>query len=130
VAEHLASHGSHVTFVTRHVSFAPHMDFALMNIPALQRLSRHGFDSRVRTRAIRIENDGVVIGPTYLAPGSNRTEKIPADTVVFVSFNHANRELYARLEGRGLDVHVIGDSNSPRLLAAAIREGNLVGRTI
>jgi NADPH-dependent 2,4-dienoyl-CoA reductase/sulfur reductase-like enzyme len=130
VTEVLASHGVHVTYLTRHNSFAPQMDVALMNVPALQRLSGYAFEQRLRTRAIRIEDDGVVAGPVYLDTGSNRTEKIPADTVVFVSHNRPNRDLYTALAQQGPDVHIIGDGASPRFLATAIREGNMVGRTI
>jgi len=129
-AEHLAARGLDVNFVTRHVAFAPLMESSLMTIPALERLSRGRFTLHTRTRAISVEPDGVVVGPTYLPVGSNQTVKLAADTVVFVSANRANRSLYDELRARGLDARVVGDANAPRFIPTAIREGNLAGAAV
>lgn len=129
-AEHLASRGLDVTFVTRHIAFAPLMESSLNNIPALTRLSRGTFNLLTRTRAISVEDDGVVVGPTYLARGSNQTSKVPADTVVFVSANRPNRDLYNDLVALGVDVRVTGDANAPRFIPTAIREGNAAGAAV
>ena len=129
-AEHLASRGVKVTFVSRFAAFAPQMETALMNVPALQRLSRYSFDVMLRTRAISINDDCVVVAPVYLDPGSSHTQSVAADTVVFVSHNRANRGLYDALIQRNLETHLIGDCNAPRFLAAAIREGHSIGNRI
>src|SRR6185437_4065639 len=47
-AEHLIAQGLAVTYVTRHTSFAPGVETALMTEPALQRLSRGSFAVRLR----------------------------------------------------------------------------------
>lgn len=130
VAEYLASRGLSVTLVSRLSAFAQQMEPALMNVPALQRLSRYSFALQLRTRAIAIDAEGVMVGPPYLPSGSSLTQKIPADTVVFISHNRANRGLYTALMERNLETHVIGDSNSPRFLATALREGNLAGSAV
>jgi 2,4-dienoyl-CoA reductase-like NADH-dependent reductase (Old Yellow Enzyme family)/thioredoxin reductase len=129
-AEHLVAKGLAVTFVTRHNAFGPLVESALMTTPALQRLSRGDFKLLTRTRAIAVEADGVVVGPTYLPKGSNQTAKVPADTVVFVSANHANRGLYDELVAAGVNVRVVGDANAPRFIPTAIREGNVAGAAV
>jgi hypothetical protein len=72
---------------------APGVWNALMTQPALQRLYKGEFMSRTRTCAISIDDRGGVIAPTFLPKDSNRTETLPADTVVFVSRNRPNRDL-------------------------------------
>ena len=129
-AEHLVAKGLDVAFVTRHIAFAPLVESALMTVPALQRLSRGHFTLHTRTRAISVESDGVVVGPTYLPAGSNQTVKLPADTVVFVSANRPNRGLFDELVAQGVDVRVVGDANAPRFIPTAIREGNLAGASV
>jgi thioredoxin reductase len=129
-AEHLVAKGLEVTFVTRHNAFGPLVESALMTTPALQRLSRGDFKLLTRTRAIAVESDGVVVGPTYLPKGSNQTAKVPADTVVFVSANYANRGLYDELVAAGVDARVVGDANAPRFIPTAIREGHLAGAAV
>ncbi|BCW90952.1 3-oxocholoyl-CoA 4-desaturase [Alphaproteobacteria bacterium SO-S41] len=129
-AEHLVAKGLDVTFVTRHLAFGPLVESALMTVPALQRLSRGAFTVKTRTRAIAIDRDGVLIGPTYAPAGSNMISKVPADTVVFVSANHANRELYNEALAAGTKARIAGDANAPRFLPTAIREGHLAGAAV
>jgi 2,4-dienoyl-CoA reductase-like NADH-dependent reductase (Old Yellow Enzyme family)/thioredoxin reductase len=129
-AEHLVARGLKVTFVTRHIAFAPLVESALMTEPALQRLSRGKFTTMLRTRAISIDDTGVVVGPTYLPKTSNQTIRVPADTVVFVSRNRPDRALFDDLKARGVDARIVGDANSPRFIPTAIREGNLAGAAV
>lgn len=130
VAEYIAAQGIDVTFVTRHISIAPRIESALMVEPALSRLSTMSFSTRLRSRAITIGKDSVVIGPTFLSAAGNHTETIPADTVVFVSLNRSNRAIFLDLEGRGLNVRAVGDATAARHLASAIREGHVAGASI
>jgi NADPH-dependent 2,4-dienoyl-CoA reductase/sulfur reductase-like enzyme len=130
VAEHLATRGVRVTFVSRFAAFAPQMETSLMTVPALQRLNQYPFDIRLRTRIIAVDDEGVVAGPVYLSRDSHAVQKIAAETVVFVSHNRANRELYTRLAECGTEAHVIGDGNSPRFLPVAMREGHQVGNQV
>ena len=123
-AEALLTAGSEVDFVTRHISFAPLVESALMTQPALQRLYKGAFTLHTRTRAISIDARGVVVAPTFLPRDSNRTASLAADTVVYVSRNKPNREMYDELVARGLDCKLVGDAGSPRYIPVAIREGN------
>ncbi len=102
----------------------------MMNEPALLRLSQGPFTALYRSRATRIDHGTITVGPSYVARDSDRMQKIPADTVVFVSHNRPNRGLYNDLLQRGVKVSVVGDANTPRFLQAAIREGHLAGAAI
>lgn len=129
-AEHLLAKGLEVAFVTRHIAFAPLVESALMTLPALQRMSGDRFSVHTRTRAISVEPDGVVVGPTYLPAGSNQTRTLPADTVVLVTANRPNRSLFDELTAHGVHVRVAGDANAPRFIPTAIREGHVAGASV
>jgi pyruvate/2-oxoglutarate dehydrogenase complex dihydrolipoamide dehydrogenase (E3) component len=129
-AEFLLSKGLEVTYVSRHVSFAPRVEAALMTEAALQRLDRGHFRQMLRSRGVAIEKDTVVIAPSYVAAGSNVSEAIAADTVVLISLNRPNRDLYDALVGQGADVRVVGDANSPRFLSYATRDGHVAGASV
>jgi 2,4-dienoyl-CoA reductase-like NADH-dependent reductase (Old Yellow Enzyme family) len=126
-AEQLVVRGANVTYISRLAAFAPGVESALMTEPALERLSRGRFTHLARHRAIAIDDKEVVIGPTYLSKGSNQNHRVKADTVVFVSINQPNRELYGPLKAAGVSVRLVGDANAPRYLTAAMREGHLAG---
>lgn len=129
VAEYLITAGIKVTYVTRHSSFAPLAEQTLRTGPALQRLRQGDFSLQVGGRLISIDDDSCEIG--YIdGPGGYRA---PADTVVLVTYNQAQNEIYRELGGgtrRNLpyELHIIGDADAPRDLLVAMREGNLVGR--
>jgi 2,4-dienoyl-CoA reductase-like NADH-dependent reductase (Old Yellow Enzyme family)/thioredoxin reductase len=129
-ADHLISKGLKVSFVTRHAAFAPRSEPFYVNEAALQRLGRGDFRVYPRTRAITVEADGVVVGSIYGSADSNVTERLPADTVVFVSHNRPNRDLYEALKARGVDAQIVGDANSPRFLTFATLEGHQAGAAV
>ena len=129
-AEHLVARGIEVAYVSRHVAFAPLVESALMTEPALERLARGRFTMHLRTRAIEIDDGGVLVGRTYEAAGGNAVTRLPADTVVFVSINRPNRALHDALSAVGRRARIVGDANSPRQLGAAIREGWHAGATV
>jgi 2,4-dienoyl-CoA reductase-like NADH-dependent reductase (Old Yellow Enzyme family) len=126
-AETLIAAGIAVEYVTRHISFAPLMDSALMTEPALSRLGRGTFNVRTRTRALSIDDEGVTIAPTfeYMHPTSNTICKVPSDLVVFISANRSNREVFDELATLGIDARLVGDARVPRFLEAAIQDGRL-----
>jgi 2,4-dienoyl-CoA reductase-like NADH-dependent reductase (Old Yellow Enzyme family) len=129
-SEQLIAAGLSVVYVTRLRGVAPLLQLALMNEPFLTRMQRKPFRYLIRTRAIAIEPDAVVVGPVHLTDDKVDTERLPADTVVFVSHNRPNREVYSELLGRVADVRVVGDANSPRFLETAIREGHIAGASV
>jgi NADPH-dependent 2,4-dienoyl-CoA reductase/sulfur reductase-like enzyme len=129
-AEHLVERGVEVTFVTRHISFAPLVEAALMSEPALRRLSNGRFTLHTRMRALAIGPGHVTLAPTFLSAHDNQTIKVSADTVVFVSRNRPIRDMAEALTDRGMAVTVVGDANAPRFIPTAIREGHVAGASV
>lgn len=125
-AEFLAQKGLRVTYVSRHISFAPLVETALMSEPALERLHEHRVSVRLRTRAVRVEKGAVYLRPTYVEETSS-DERVDAQTVVFVSHNTPNNGLFESLSAARLNVVVVGDARSPRFLQTAIRESYFLG---
>ena len=131
VAEHLIAAGLKVTFVTRHSSFAPHMEAAVRSEPALRRLRRGDFTLHVRARLVQVGKGACEIG--YLE--GEQTWEAPADTVVLVTYNEPETALYRELgggtrESRPYALSLVGDANSPRDMLMAIREGHLAARDL
>jgi len=129
-AEHLVNKGLAVTYVTRLRAFAPLAQPALMNEPSLTRMQGKNSNWMIRTRAISVIDDAVIVGPAHLTDDQADTQRIPADTVVFVSNNRPNGDAFAALFGRNLDIRLVGDALSPRFLETAIREGHMAGATV
>ncbi|SCW53588.1 2,4-dienoyl-CoA reductase [Sphingobium faniae] len=124
VAEFLLAHGAEVTFVTRHISFAPYIEMTYQNDHHLRRLARYGrFDLRLRTRALEVGGPGVSVIPTYQEAGGNEGDMLPADMVVVITANAPSRQLYDELREKGISAELAGDALSPRYLGMAIREG-------
>jgi 2,4-dienoyl-CoA reductase-like NADH-dependent reductase (Old Yellow Enzyme family)/thioredoxin reductase len=128
-AEHLIERGLAVTYVTRLRMFAPLAQGPLMVEPFLTRMRGKPFDYLIRHRAVEIGDGEVLVSPTHFTDDAD-VRSLPADTVVFISANAPNRDLYTALSDRNTDVRVVGDANSPRFLQAAIREGHLAGASI
>jgi hypothetical protein len=131
VAEHLIGAGLKVTFVTRHSSFAPHMEAAVRSEPALRRLRRGDFILHVRGRLVSVAPDSCELG--YLE--GDQTWREPADTVVMVTYNEPQTDLYRELGGgdrrpKPYSLQLVGDANAPRDLLMAIREGHLAARSL
>lgn len=128
-AEQLIVHGLKVTFVARHSSFAPQIEVIVRTSPALRRLRQGDFSLVVGGRLVEIGDGICTLG--YL--DGEQIWEVPADSIVFVSFNEAQSELYRALGGgtraaKSYELHLIGDANAPRDLLMAIREGHMAGR--
>jgi thioredoxin reductase len=128
-AEQLIANGVKVTFVTRHSTFAPHIEAMVRTSPALRRLRQGDFTLHTGARLVEIARDHCVIG--WL--DGEQTWTAPADTVVLVTYNTARSELYRQLGGGTrakppYALHLVGDANAPRDLLMAIREGHMAGR--
>lgn len=130
VSEYLTNRGCHVTYISRHISFAPLLETSAVNEPLLRRLSSAGVEIHLRSRLISIGRDKATIGPTYLPANSNQARQVNADFVVLVSPNHGNSEIFHALEGKHPDVRIIGDALAPRFMPSAIREGWLAGSAV
>jgi 2,4-dienoyl-CoA reductase-like NADH-dependent reductase (Old Yellow Enzyme family)/thioredoxin reductase len=128
-AEQLIANGVKVTFVARHSSFAPQIEVIVRTSPALRRLRKGDFTLVVGGRLVEIGTNTCTIG--YL--DGDQTWDVPADTVVFISYNEAQSDIYRALGGgtrvaKPYQLHLIGDANAPRDLLMAIREGHFAGR--
>ena len=131
IAEYLIAKSISVTFVTRMSSLAPHIDAIQRLEPVTRRLRQGNFTLRVRGRVDSIGANDCVLG--WLE--GEQLETVPADTVIMVTYNSANSELYRELGGlssapRDFSLKIIGDAASPRDLQVAIREGHMAGRFI
>ncbi|WP_340315470.1 oxidoreductase [Rhizorhabdus argentea] len=126
-AEFLINHGLEVAYVTPLPELAPDARKTHMVDPYLQRMQGKPFRHLVRTRGISIEDGEVVVGPAHLFGTEADSFRLPADTVVVVSHNRPNREVYDELAGKCEKLLIVGDANSPRYLQTAIREGHIAG---
>lgn len=128
-AEHLIGMGLSVTYVTRLRMFAQLAQAPLMVEPFLTRMRGKPFEYLIRHRAVEFTDNEVLVSPTHFTDDAD-IRRIAADTVVFISANQPNRELFNMLSDRNTDVRVVGDANSPRFLQVAIREGHLAGASL
>jgi NADPH-dependent 2,4-dienoyl-CoA reductase/sulfur reductase-like enzyme len=129
VAEYLVEAGLSVTFVTRHGAISPKMDAVLRLDPILRRLRRGAFEIRVRARLVEIGKTSCTLG--WLE--GDQTEVVAADSVILITNNSSNRQLYDDLVANSgvakeCRLKLVGDAASPRDLQVAIREGHLAGR--
>jgi 2,4-dienoyl-CoA reductase-like NADH-dependent reductase (Old Yellow Enzyme family)/thioredoxin reductase len=126
-AEFLVEKGATVTFVTSHATFAPRMERALVNKPALERLNKDGrFKLLTRAYLKKVGEDDAVIGSLDGWPD----QAVSAETVVLVTPNRPNNDLAGDIEGMGIVLHVVGDARAQEFLPVAFRQGNQAGRAI
>jgi 2,4-dienoyl-CoA reductase-like NADH-dependent reductase (Old Yellow Enzyme family)/thioredoxin reductase len=125
--EYLLNKGVSVTLLTRHGALAPMLETAATPEPFLRRNWSDQLKMEFRVRAVAITPKEVSYGPTYLPKTTNHLRTVAADTVVFVSQNRPNREMFEALKARGVDVKVVGDAQSPRFLPVAMKEARLAG---
>jgi 2,4-dienoyl-CoA reductase-like NADH-dependent reductase (Old Yellow Enzyme family)/thioredoxin reductase len=129
-AEFLINQGLEVTYVTPCVELAPLARTTLMVEPYLQRMQGKPFRYMIRTRGIAIEEGEAVVGPAHLSCTDVDSVRLPADTVVVISHNRPNRDVYDELLGQVEYLHIVGDAKSPRYLQAAIHEGHKAGAAV
>lgn len=125
--EMLLERGLDVTYVTRHSAFAPEIDRTGRAQAALRRFYRLGnFATRPSSLLLEIRKGEVDLRPI----DGVRTETLPADIVVPVTFREAFRDLWDGCAAAGVEIHAVGDALSPRDLMAAMREGHLCARSL
>jgi len=125
--EALINRGLEVTYVTRHLMFAPAMEATGRTMAALQRFYKAGA-FRIVTQAglVSIEKGWVAIKPLF----GTVPEEVQADTVVLVAYRRSQNEMWLALRGCVNQLHIVGDALSPRDIQPAIREGHLAARAI
>jgi len=125
--EMLINQGIEVTYVTRHLMFAPAMEATGRTQAALQRFHRSGkFRIITQSEIVFLGKGSAEIKPLF----GNSTEIIAADTTVLVAYRQSQSGLWDELRGRVPQLHIVGDALSARDIQPAIREGHLAARAI
>lgn len=122
VAEKLLEAGVSVVFATRHLSLGTLVAGALMQEPALRRLTGHasGFRLVARTHLAEVTERDVLLRNL----DSGEEERVEADMVVLMSGNVPNTEFADAIEGYEGGVTLVGDALAPRWLEMAIHTGH------
>jgi 2,4-dienoyl-CoA reductase-like NADH-dependent reductase (Old Yellow Enzyme family) len=125
--EALIDRGAEVTYVTRHLMFAPAVEITGRTQAALRRMHEAG-RLRIVTQSalVSIDEGSAAIRPLF----GSAAETVPADTVVLVGYRQSQNEIWEALRGRVGQLHLVGDARSSRDIQPAIREGQLAARSI
>lgn len=125
--EALIASGAEVTYVTRHLMFAPAVEGTGRTQAALQRFHRSGrFRVLTQSALVSIDQGSAEVRPLY----GDTPENVSADTVVLVGYRQSQNEIWQALQGRVPQLHIVGDALSARDIQPAIREGHLAARSI
>lgn len=125
--ETLVNRGVEVTYVTRHLMFAPSMEVTGRTQAALQRMHHAGkFSVVTQSEVVSIEKGAVWIKSLF----GHTPDAVPADTVVLVGYRRSQNELWHELRGQVAQLHIVGDALSARDIQPAIQEGHLAARAI
>ncbi|MCY0149270.1 FAD-dependent oxidoreductase [Hoeflea sp. G2-23] len=123
VAEHLADEGHDVMVVTPylHAGSALHPD----HVPDFyRRLRPKGVDVLANMLVVSVGNDGVRLEDRFDGNGKHLED---VDTVIFGVGQRADRGLFDELAGASVEIHLVGDCNTPRLITDAILDGERAG---
>ncbi len=128
VAEKLLEAGLSVVFVTRHLSLGTAVAGALMQEPALRRLTGHasGFRLMSRSHLAEVTEQDVLIRNL----DAEVEERVAAGVVVLMSGNVPNTEFAEAIEGYEGEVEVVGDALAPRWLEMAIHSGHYAALSV
>ncbi len=126
-ADVLLAAGVHVTFVSRTEQMAANCPYPPVTVGAArERLYSSDFDFIGGHYLRSIGEEEVEIGVLF----TNRVRKVPAKTVVLVSFNEPNRDLPTALAKSNRTVHLVGDVRGRNSMMSAIHEAAELARTI
>jgi 2-enoate reductase len=113
-AAFLAGEGCTVTLVEAEPQLLPGNIFLLNRAGLLELIEKAGVETIVGARPAGVE-DGAVL----LEDG----RRLECDAIVLATGMRPDNSLAQALEGRGLEVHTIGDAASPRNIMEAVWEG-------
>jgi hypothetical protein len=123
VAEKLRAEGAEVTFVTRHETIGATVEFP----PATVYSARERIEDAAFTFLPLSTLGEITARSTEVRSIGGAVRSVPADTVVIVGYNHANRENADALDGLGPPVHLVGDVTGSRTIQEAMRQAADVG---
>src|SRR3546814_19961967 len=107
--EALIDLGVEVTYVTRHLMFAPAMEATGRTQAALQRFHREGkFRLHTQSAVVSIEKASARIRPIF----GTATEAVPADTAVRVGSRQSQSQTWQALHVSVPQIHTVGDVSS------------------
>jgi len=124
-AEHLADRGCHVEIVSRFFTVGEDVDPRL-KIGVYTRLYRKGV---AMTPLIVVKE----IGRGWVRLANTLTDQertVEVDTVVTALGGRSNDALARDLEGRGVEIHVVGDALAPRTIHDAVLTGTRAARLL
>lgn len=129
IAELLVERGHEVHHVTRFGLLGANLEMRwdFIGAPHLARLMRGDFTLHTRSLIIDVGPDSVSVAPV---DALHVTTPVAVDTLVVMSGQVPDRTLQLELEGAPFAVKLVGDANSPRLLQAAITEGQFAIRSL
>ena len=130
VAEHLVEAGHEVHFVTRFSTIAANLEMRWEMIGAVHvtRFLKGAFQLHARSMLVSVAAGRVDVAPLE---ARHSVQSLDVDSHVFLSGAVPDRSLADALaEHPGLDLRVIGDALGPRLLEAAVFEGNQAIRSL
>jgi 2,4-dienoyl-CoA reductase-like NADH-dependent reductase (Old Yellow Enzyme family) len=125
-AIHLIQRGLAVAYVTHQRAFAPYIQTTYRDDSMLEKADQGEFSIFINQLLVEIRKGECTVRPRT----GTRTRTIPADTVVIVTPNEPNREVFDGLKNRRINSVLIGDALSPRDMMIAIREGHRAARAI
>jgi 2,4-dienoyl-CoA reductase (NADPH2) len=125
VAEHLADRGCRVEIVSRLFTVGEDLDPRLKT-SVYTRLHQKGVTLTPLTVVTAVVRDGVRLAHTLT--GAERV--VEADTVVTALGGRSDDGLAAALEGRAVEVHVVGDALAPRTIHDALLTATRAARRL
>ncbi|MEJ5357721.1 MAG: FAD-dependent oxidoreductase [Desulfobacterales bacterium] len=124
IALHLAEAGSPVSLIEMEPRIGQGIE-AISRKVILERLSRFKVEVFTRSRLIRIDEAGAVIG--HAEQGERL---LPAERVVIAVGCRPENGLADEVRQLGIEMHLLGDCVEPRNAKAAIYEGTVLGLSI
>jgi len=118
--------GIAVTYVTSHRAFAPYVHTTDRDESLLEMLNAGEFTLLINHVLVDIQPGSCTVQPV----NSRHARRLTADTVVLVTPNAPNRELFDALRGRVPALTLAGDALSPRDIQMAILDGHRQARAL
>jgi hypothetical protein len=125
-AAYLIERGVAVTYVTGLREFAPYVRSTDRDDSMLEMLEAGDFNLVINHLLVNIAPGECALR----AVTGKRMRTVSADTVVLVTTNEPNRELFEALRDKVPQVTLAGDALSPRDIQMAIRDGHRQARSI
>ena len=127
VADELLKKGVSITLVSRFETLGQNLPFPPVTVGAArERLMSGAFDFIGGHYLKSITAEAVEIGVLF----TDRVRKLPAKTVVLVTFNEPNRWLAEELESTGIEVHWAGDVLGGNSIMSAVHTAAEVARAL